>query len=226
VTEPPPRAVRPLRWHERALASAGGVLLDGLMASCRYALEGEEHVRRFHDRGEPVVITLWHGRLLPCAYRYRDRELVTLVSQHRDGEYITRAVRRWGYTVVRGSSSRGGLDALRELVRLVKAGRSLAITPDGPRGPREVMKPGPLIIAQRTGAPIIPVAGAASRAWFVGGWDRFLVPMPGASVRIAVGEPLFVPRRLGEGEMEGYEREVERRLGALMARVDAGRRSS
>jgi lysophospholipid acyltransferase (LPLAT)-like uncharacterized protein len=146
--------------------------------------------------------------------------VVTLVSLHRDGEYITRAVRRWGYTAVRGSTSRGGLEALRELIRHVKQGRSLAITPDGPRGPREKMKPGPVIIAQRTGAPIIPVVSGASRGWFFGGWDRFLIPQPFARCQIVYGEPVFVPRQADEAQIQSVMLDVETRLGGLMRRVE------
>jgi lysophospholipid acyltransferase (LPLAT)-like uncharacterized protein len=221
---PPERTARTTRlaWHERALAAAGGVLLDGIMASCRYRMEGEQHFRRFWDRGQPVVFVLWHGRLLPSTYLYRHHGLVTLVSMHRDGEYITRAVRRWGYEVVRGSSSRGGVPALRELMQHVRAGRSLAITPDGPRGPRETMKPGPVIIAQRTGAPIVPVAAAASRCWYLGGWDRFLVPKPGATLRVACGAPVRVPRKLDPPQVQAFQDEVQRRLVALTEQVEAG----
>jgi hypothetical protein len=208
-----------LSLKESAIAGLGGAALDALMASCRYRTEGEEHFRPFWDAGQPVIFTLWHGRLLPCTYHHRHQGVVTLVSLHRDGEYITRAVRRWGYTAVRGSSSRGGLDALRELIRHVKHGRSLAITPDGPRGPREKMKPGPVIIAQRTGAPIIPVVSGASRASYFGGWDRFLIPHPFARLQIAYGEPVFVPRRADEAQIQTIMDDVEVRLGGLMRRV-------
>jgi lysophospholipid acyltransferase (LPLAT)-like uncharacterized protein len=217
----PSELVTRLPWHQGAIATVGGALLDGVMASCRYTTAGEEHFRRFHDDGRPVIFTLWHGRLLPCTYHHRGEGVVTLVSLHRDGEYITRAVRRWGYVAVRGSTSRGGLEALRELIGHVRDGRSLAITPDGPRGPREQMKPGPVLIAQRTGAPIIPVAASASRGWYFGGWDRFLVPRPFARCRIEYGEPVHVPRRLDEAGVRGTMGEVESRLAALMRRVDA-----
>lgn len=209
-----------LPWHQSALAAIGGAGLDAIMGSCSYRTEGDENYAQFHRQGKPVVFTLWHGRLLPCTYHHRGQGVVTLVSLHRDGEYITRAVRRWGYTAVRGSSSRGGLEALRELIRHVKQGRSLAITPDGPRGPFQKMKPGPAIIAQRTGAPIIPVASAASRGWFFGSWDRFLIPRPFARCRIAYGEPVFVPRHADEAEIQAAMDETERRIGALMARVE------
>lgn len=204
------------RW----ITSAGGAALNALMASCRIQTVGEENFRQFWRAGIPVVFALWHGRLLPCTYHHRHQRVVTLISQHRDGEYIARVVHGWGYTTVRGSSSRGGVEALREMVRWVKAGRSLAITPDGPRGPREQMKPGPLLVAQRTGAPIVPVATSASRAWYFGGWDRFLVPKPFARLQIEYGAPLEVPRRVGEAEMAGLSQTLQGRMDELMRRVD------
>ena len=209
-----------LRAHERAIAGLGGAALDALMGTCRYEREGVENYDQFWRAGKPVIFTLWHGRLLPCTHYHRHNGVVTLVSHHRDGEYITRVVRRWGFTAVRGSTTRGGLEALRELILHVRAGRSLAITPDGPRGPREKMKPGPVLIAQRTGAPIIPVVSGASRGWCFGGWDRFLIPRPFARLRISYGEPVFVPRRASEEEIQSIMLDVERRLGGLMARVD------
>ena len=216
----PSELTTPLPWHQRALASLGGGALDSLMASGRYRTEGAEHYRRFWVQGKPVVFTLWHGRLLPCTWYHRQQGVVTLVSLHRDGEYITRAVRRWGYTVVRGSTSRGGLDALRELIRQVKRGRSLAITPDGPRGPRETMKPGPFLIAQRTGAPIIPTTSAASRAWFFGGWDRFLIPQPFARLRVWYDAPVYVPRDAGEAQLADIMHAVEARMREMTRVLD------
>jgi lysophospholipid acyltransferase (LPLAT)-like uncharacterized protein len=209
-----------LRAHQDAVAALGSVALNALMGTCRYQREGVEHYDQFWRQGKPVIFTLWHGRLLPCTHFHRHQGVVTLISQHRDGEYITRVVRRWGFTAVRGSTTRGGLDALRELIQHVRAGRSLAITPDGPKGPREKMKPGPVLIAQRTGAPIIPVVSGASRASYFGSWDRFMIPHPFARLRIAYGEPVFVPRRAGEAEIQAIMDDVERRLGVLMRRVD------
>jgi len=213
MSDSPPEAASPakqrpseqstrLRAHERFVAGMGGAALNALMGTCRYEREGVEHYDPFWRAGKPVIFTLWHGRLLPCTHFHRHNGVVTLVSQHRDGEYITRVVRKWGFTAVRGSTTRGGLEALRELMQHVRAGRSLAITPDGPKGPREKMKPGPVLIAQRTGAPIIPVVSGASSAWYFGGWDRFLIPRPMAMLRISYGEPVFVPRRASEAEIQ------------------------
>ncbi len=187
----------------RLIARAGGGLLSGMLDTCRVSQQGTRNFQQFREAGKPVVFVLWHGRLLPCTYWNGWQRLVTLVSQHRDGEYIARIVERWGYTTVRGSSSRRAAGALRELVRHVRAGRSLAVTPDGPRGPREVMKPGALLAAQLTGAPIIPASGGASRGWWFGSWDRFLVPKPFSRVRAGVRRAdLRAPRR-GRGGAGG-----------------------
>ncbi|HYJ81026.1 MAG TPA: lysophospholipid acyltransferase family protein [Longimicrobiaceae bacterium] len=209
-----------LHLHERLAAVLGSGTINALMNSCSYRREGVENYDQFWRVGKPVVFTLWHGRLLPCTHYHRQQGVVTLISHHRDGEYITRIVRRWGYTAVRGSTSRGGLEALRELIQHLKHGRSLAITPDGPRGPREKMKPGPVLMAQRSGAPIIPVVSGASRAWYFGGWDRFMIPQPFARLQIAYGEPIFVPRRAGEAEIQAIADRVEEVLGELKRRVD------
>jgi lysophospholipid acyltransferase (LPLAT)-like uncharacterized protein len=203
----------------RRVSALGQRALESILATCRITTVGEENFRPFWDAGKPTVFVLWHGRLLPCTYHHRKQGVVTLVSRHRDGEYIARIVERWGFVPVRGSSSRGGLEALRELMRWVRRGRSLAITPDGPRGPREVMKPGPLLIAQRTGAPIIPTECTASRAWFFGGWDRFLIPQPFSRVTIEYGEPVWVPRDADEAALEVIARDVERRMREMRTRL-------
>jgi len=216
-------------WERRkeletaAISRAGGAVLSSLLASTRFEVRGAEHYASTWGAGQPVVFVLWHGRLLPCTYYHRQQRLATLISQHRDGEYITRIVQRWGFEVVRGSSSRGGAAALRQIVRTLRRGTAMAITPDGPRGPREVMKPGALLAAQLAGVPVIPVAAGSARAWWFGGWDRFLVPKPFARIRLAYGAPLVIPREATEREVvEEYCPDVERRLGALMHWVDGG----
>ena len=205
----------------RVVASLGGAALTALMATTRFDVVGREQYEQFTRAGQPVIFVLWHGRLLPSTYLRRGEGMGALISQHRDGEYIARIAAAWGYHPIRGSSSRGGTAALRELVREVKNGRSLAITPDGPRGPRERMKPGALVVAQLTGAPIIPAASGCARAWWFGSWDRFLVPKPFSTIRVAYGEPLYVPRDIDQSELERHELRLEDRLTRLTRSVDA-----
>ena len=203
------------------LAGAGGRLASALLATTRVERIGSEPCDALRAGGQAVIFVLWHGRLLPLSYHHRHWQLVTLISASADGESIARVVRRWGYDVVRGSSSRGGSEALRKLVRHARAGRSLAITPDGPRGPRETMKPGPLLVAQLAGAPIIPVAAGADRAWWFEGWDRFLVPKPFARVRILYGEPVWVSRDADDATLAALGRDIEDRINRLVADADA-----
>jgi lysophospholipid acyltransferase (LPLAT)-like uncharacterized protein len=167
------------------------------------------------------MFVLWHGRLLAPAYLHRHEQLATLVSRSADGEYLSRLLVHWGYLPVRGSSSRGGMAAVRELAREARSGRSLVITPDGPRGPREVMKHGPLYVARLSGRPIIPVAAAADRGWWFEGWDRFLVPKPFARVLVKYGEPFYVPRAADAAVLERCASDLTSTLGGLMRAVDA-----
>lgn len=203
------------------IGRGGGALLTGLMRSTRSELiAGREVEEDIVASGIPAVYVLWHGRLLSSAYRYRKQGLATLISRNRDGDYIAGAIERWGFTVVRGSSSRGGTSALRSIVRLLQSGQSVAVTPDGPRGPRQIMKPGPLLAAQIAGVPIIPVSAGASRGRYFGGWDRFLVPAPFAWTPVALGQPIRVPPDATAAELDRLSTAVEQSLNSLTDLVD------
>lgn len=199
--------------------AAGGTLLDSLLATVRFRVLTAEPYRT-----QKVIFALWHGRLLPLTYYHRKQNIATLISQSADGEYIARVVERWGYRVARGSSSRGGREALRELLRAARAGHSLAITPDGPRGPRQKLKRGVLTAAQLSGVPILPMSGAATRAWWFEGWDRFLLPKPFSTVFIRYGEPVMVPRDADESQLLQLEARIEQVLDGLTEQTDADAR--
>jgi lysophospholipid acyltransferase (LPLAT)-like uncharacterized protein len=202
-------------WFAGAL---GKHLLDALLATVRFEVLSPEPPR-LAQRG--VIYTLWHGRLLPLTFFHRDQNIATLISQSSDGEYIARVVERWGYTAMRGSSSRGGSGALREMVKAARSGRSLAITPDGPRGPRQKLKPGVLTLAQLTGQPILPMSASATRAWWVDArWDLFLVPKPFAKVFVRYGEPVHVPRAADAAVMAQIGAQVESKLIELTQATD------
>src|SRR6185436_18537879 len=140
----------------------------------------------------PFIYAVWHGGLLPALWRHRGESTTLLVSQHRDGSRLTAAVERWGYQVVRGSTTRGSVAGLLGLIRTLRTGGTVAVTPDGPRGPSRVAKPGAVAAAQRTGAAIIPVATGTSSAWRSRSWDGFFVPRPFARVRLVYEEPFMV----------------------------------
>lgn len=171
-------------------------VLCGVMAllgrTWRYETAGLEHLQRLRDAHQPAVYLVWHGQLLPITYRHRREGVVILVSRHRDGGYLAATAERWGYRVVRGSTRRGGAAGLLAIVRQLRDGREVALTPDGPRGPAEQVQPGAVAAAQHAGVPIIPVAASVDRAWRLRSWDRFLVPKPFARVRLVYGTPIAV----------------------------------
>ena len=198
---------------------AGGAMLDALMRTVRMHIDNDRAYRGRMQEGKPVIFALWHGRLLPLGFLHRGQDIVCLASRSADGEYITRVLQHWGFDVVRGSSSSGGDTAFRELIRAIRGGSSVAITPDGPRGPRERLKAGVLQLAQLTGAPLVPLAAAATRAWWFESWDRFLVPQPFARLHAAYADPIFVPR--DNPDVPALTARAEAALGDLMRRVDA-----
>lgn len=200
--------------------TVGGTVLDTLLRTVRYEVVNADSYQVFRADGKPVIFVLWHGRLLPLGYLHRGERVYGLASLSADGEYIARILQHWGMPMVRGSSSRGGDTAFREMVRVVRAGHSMSITPDGPRGPREQLKPGVLQLAQLTGAPLIPVSAAASRAWRFESWDRFIVPKPWARVPVTYGEALHVPRSADGTRLEILLAELQRRLDAATVDVE------
>jgi lysophospholipid acyltransferase (LPLAT)-like uncharacterized protein len=143
-----------------------------------------------------------------------------MISQHRDGEFIARAVKEFGVTPIRGSTTRGGLSALRGMIRLFRAGTNLAITPDGPQGPKHVVQIGVIEIARQTGAPIVPVTYSPSRKNVLGSWDNFVIPFPFCKVVYLWGDPLSVPRHAGKVQMEEYRRLLEERMKQITEEAD------
>jgi hypothetical protein len=143
----------------------------------------------------PVILAFWHGRLLmiPLAYLRRGRRRIhVLISEHGDGELISRTIGHFGFDSVRGSSRRGALKAMRELIRRMRDGGDFAFTPDGPQGPRYTVQPGVVDFARRTGYPILPVTFSARWAKVLGSWDRFMLPIPFTRGELAWGEPVWV----------------------------------
>lgn len=161
--------------------------------SWRVRFAHRDWVQEVREGRKPIIYACCHGLLLPLVYGHRGRGITMLVSESRDGEIIARIARKLGFECVRGSTSRGGARSVLEMVRVGKRGLDLAITPDGPRGPRGRVQRGIALIAARSGLPIVPVAAAASRGWNARNWDRFLVPWPGARVAIVYGRPIVPP---------------------------------
>lgn len=196
----------------RVVAVAAPPIVAALASTWRYRTHGRETPWQLIAEGRPFAIALWHDALLALLWRGRHMGVAILVSEARDGQYLADFARRLGYGAVRGSSRRGATRALLGAVRALESGVNVAFTPDGPVGPRRVLKPGVVAAAQQAGVPIIPIHATARRAWRLRSWDRFCVPKPFATVDVAYGEPIEV----GAGEV-GLARGVEQTSAALAA---------
>jgi lysophospholipid acyltransferase (LPLAT)-like uncharacterized protein len=196
------RAERRVEW----LSRLGALVVRALGWTWRISVSHDEDVRRLRAAGTPIVFMLWHGQLLPLLYHHRDERVAVLISEHGDGEIIARIAMRLGYQTVRGSTSRGAARALRGLARVVGEGHDLAITPDGPRGPAKSLAPGAVIVAHRTGAPLIAAAVSVSRAWRLKSWDQFVIPKPFARLHFAYSAPTIV----AAGEARDAAAEIDR----------------
>jgi lysophospholipid acyltransferase (LPLAT)-like uncharacterized protein len=180
----------------------------------------EDAVRSYWRSGAPIIYTSWHGRTLLMPLLYGWLKARVLASRSEDGELAARFIARFGLAVIRGSSSRGGAEALRALARLLTEGTGVFVVPDGPKGPREVVKPGIVMLARLSGAPIVPMAFGASREWRLRSWDEFRIPKPFARCVMRFGEPIRIPRQLDRAGEEAARKEVENALHALTSQVD------
>jgi len=174
------------------VAGLAGVPLTLLARSWRIELAGAESFRRLVASRTPYVLLTWHDALLPLLWQHRRLGITMVVSEAAEGRYLAAYARRLGYGVAFGSSTRGGVRAMLGAMRALLRGEPAAFTPDGPRGPRRVLKGGVLRAAQRGAAWVVPLHAAAERGWRLRTWDRLLVPGPLARVRIAYGEPFLV----------------------------------
>jgi lysophospholipid acyltransferase (LPLAT)-like uncharacterized protein len=165
----------------------GGLVLRLLAATWRMRTLRGEILSALRTAKQPVIFTIWHGQMLPGLWQHRREGVAVLISEHRDGEIIAGIASGLGFRTVRGSTSRGADRALVGLVRELRAGHDVAVTPDGPRGPAGHFAPGALVAAQRAGAPIVSVGITATRAWRLRSWDGFMIPKPFARVTVAYG---------------------------------------
>jgi lysophospholipid acyltransferase (LPLAT)-like uncharacterized protein len=190
--------------------------------SVRWRIERPAATEALFTARAAFIACFWHGRLatMRAAWPRHPGAFHMLISGHRDGALIARAIAKLGFGTVAGSSRRRGAIAVRALQQKLAAGNCVGITPDGPRGPRMRAKLGAVKAAQLAGVPILPVSGSASRCRFVRSWDRFCFVKPFGRGLLLFGEPLAVPREADAAELEALRAELERRLNALTAEAD------
>lgn len=206
------------RWYDhillRIIPPLGALLIKLLMGTCRVVqVVGQEKEREAISRSENgALYATWHQRMSYHSHYFGSRHVTIMISRSRDGEYAARIAAWLGLKNVRGSSSRGGLGALKALVQRIREGEIGGMLADGPQGPARVAKAGSVLIARDAEVSIIPVVWSADRCWMFNSWDRYLVPKPFARVAIFYAEPLWIPRSTRGEKLEEYRRLLEDRL--------------
>ena len=192
-------------------------LSRALFATCRIRVQGAENLAWCEAQAKPCVAVFWHYGVFPviALNRGRDRGWAAMVSASADAEFVARILARQGVVSVRGSRRRGWLAALKGLIGLLRQGVNAVIVADGSQGPARVMQAGAILLAGKSGAPVLPMAVAADRYWAFRSWDRTLLPKPFARLVLWYGEPLLVPENPGAEEIERCRLEMEHRLNDL-----------
>ena len=163
----------------------------------------------------------WHGRTFLATHFFRGKGVWTIISHSVDGEIQTGIFRRFGFNVIRGSSSKGGAKAALEAIQLLQDNKTIAFTPDGPRGPMGTVHDGVLMMAKKSGAWIVPAGVSASRRWFAPSWDRYMVPYPFSKGVIVFGEPFKIPENATEEELQSYKAKIRKSLDQLEVQAES-----
>ncbi|HEY6401179.1 MAG TPA: lysophospholipid acyltransferase family protein [Blastocatellia bacterium] len=194
-------------FKQRLIIRFAGVALYWIIraigATLKFEVEGWEH----HTDREPLVYCFWHNRIPIATYFWRRRGIVVMSSRSFDSEYIARFIQRFGYGAAKGSSTRGALSGLIQMIRAVRSGKSAAFTVDGPRGPVYEAKPGALLLAKKTGAAILPFSISLDRCWRLPSWDRIEIPKPFAKAHVVIGERIYV--KDADGDAERFQRALD-----------------
>lgn len=217
------RRMTPLR---RLYYFLGLPVLRGVMALLRWSYRyevviGEEHIEPFIREGKVCAPAYWHQAHILCSHLVRDWlkrgfRPCFLISGSVDGDVPERIARAWGAEVIRGSANQSGALALRDMQQMMRNGYSIVTTADGPRGPQYEFKAGAVLMARIGGVPIVPMACAADRAWYLDRWDRFMVPKPFARVALAVGKPYQVGKDVPLDEIEPHRQNIQAAVMSLM----------
>jgi len=190
-------------------ARLGAGFIRALGRTWRIRVADERYVTAVRSCSPNLIFAFWHGRMLPLSYAYQRLAIHVLASEHYDGELMGQTIRRLGFGHVRGSSTRGGSRGLRQMVAKLAEGYDLGITVDGPRGPRYVVKPGPVEMAKLSGSAVAPVTTGSKSHWVSSSWDAFELPKPFTDVEVRFGRPVFVPADADGDTLQSKRLEIE-----------------
>ncbi|RME87527.1 MAG: DUF374 domain-containing protein [Planctomycetota bacterium] len=202
------------------LVDLGSLLLRILMSTMSVRWYGLENLEKVHRHYPSAIYGFWHQRMLAFIMTHKGYGVHVMISSHRDGEIITQIIRRFGFDAVRGSTYRQGAKALKEMMEILQQGKDIAITPDGPRGPKYTLQKGIIHLAKATGLPIVLGSYGASACWKARSWDSFMVPKPFSRIAIVVSQPILIPSDISKEEFEKWRQKVEKMLREITAKAD------
>lgn len=198
----------------------GRIVLWLWAKSTRMTILGKEEYQELRKAGKSVIFLVWHGRIFLVPYFFRRRGIMPLVSPSEDGEIVAQIMAKWGYRIIRGSSSHAIIKAWNQMKRELQKGGEVIIVPDGPRGPNRKMKLGGLKLAQETDAYLVPFTFSTSRKKILRSWDNFLMFYPFSKIVAIYGKPFLLGSTLKEDELERERRKIEGLMKQLDERAD------
>lgn len=200
------------RFIIRAADLAFYFLIKLIGKTLRFEVEGLQHLEKINSENKIPVYATWHNRIFPSVYFLRNQGIVVITSQSFDGEYIARFIQRFGFGAVRGSSTRGGVNALVKMIRLMRENLPMCFTVDGPKGARYVAKSGAVLLAKKTANPVLPFLIVPRGFWTINSWDKLQIPKPFTRARVYFAEPIYVESAANEAEIENKRLELQRKL--------------
>jgi len=222
----PPRFTRKQRMLIAIYGWVGYLLIRLIGPTLRYTVSIEEGGPP-EPYIQPAIYPLWHNCVIPALYYYRDHDVPVMSSPSFDAEYTGRIIRRFGYTLVKGSSNKGAVRALLGMQKALQAGKTITLTIDGPRGPRYVAKPGPVLLARNTGVPIVCFHVGIEHAWVLRStWDQLQIPKPFSRALLRIAKLIYVPADADPGTMERYHVEMQAALDRVRGYAEANVGSS
>ena len=210
-----------IRFHPGIASIVGSAVIRALGTTLRIEWRELEYLEKARKMSRQVIFSSWHGRLFVLTFSLRHRQIQVLASEHPDGDLMGRTITRLGFGHLKGSTSRGGARAIRNLAAALKSGLDVGLTVDGPRGPRGVVQQGVVELSRLTGTAVIPVSDTSRSRCLFNSWDRFQVPYPFAKVVVSYGEPFMVPHDASPEEREEYRLLLQERLNTLTTKLDA-----
>ncbi len=207
-------------FRERLIIRTAGyvfyLLIRMIGSTLRFERSGYESFDQVKSDGKLPIYTFWHDRIVAGTYFFRNKGIIVLSSSSFDSEYTARCIQRFGFGIIKGSSTRGGTQALVGMIRAMRDGYTTAFTLDGPKGPRYVAKSGPILLAKKTGNPMVPFVVETKNFWTIKSWDRLRIPRPFSRANVIVGEPIYVDADARDDALETKRLELQASLDALV----------